>query len=90
MKGSAGTLYFLQVTNPNATPAWLQVFDNAAPTIGVTAPTMSFWVPSMGAYSLALPPQGIAFATAITYAATTTVNGGVALGSALQVNAAYK
>ncbi len=90
MKGTAGTLHFLQVTNPNATESWLQVFNNAAPTIGVTVPTLSFWIPANGAYSVAIPTQGIAFSTAITYAATTTSSGGVATASVLQLNAAYK
>jgi len=90
IKATPGTLYYLSVYNPNASDMFLQVFDHAAPTVGVTTAKLSLWVPAQGGYDVPMPVQGFTFATAITMAATTTFSGAGAPGSALLVNAAYK
>lgn len=90
MSASPATLASLQVTNPNATDMYLQIFDATAPTIGVTTPKSSFWVPALGAYDAEIGPDGIEFATAITYAATTTSTGSGAPGTGLILNGSFK
>lgn len=91
VKAGAGTLYNLEVSNPNGADAWIQLFDVAAGsvTVGTTVPNQSFFVPAGGAMDKVFP-VGIAFATAITYACTTTATGSGNPATGLVVNAVYK
>lgn len=90
MKAAAGRLLSIQIYNGNAAAAWVQVFDNATPQVGTTAPTLSYYVPALGAYSAEFGSEGIAFAAAIHYAATTTTAGSGDPAAGLVLNATYK
>ena len=81
VKASAGQLYFIQCTNIDATPIYLHFYNagTGSVTVGSTTPDLTFLVPSQGdangaGFVLSIP-NGIAFSTAITVAATTTVGG---------------
>ena len=88
MVGVTAVLYYLEVQNPNAVDAWLQLFDAASPTVGTTTPTLSVFVPALGATDK-FWPGGIRFRVAIRYAATTTSTGNTAPSSNLVVNGGY-
>ena len=91
VKSSAGNLYWLHVENAGTAKAYLNFYDGAAGgiTVGSTTPTLSLVIPASGGYTDPLPLP-VAFATAITIAATTTPTGGTAPGTALLVNLGYK
>jgi hypothetical protein len=93
MKASEGLLYFLEVSNPNTTDAYLQLFDADAAdvTVGSTTPTLSFLIPGGdgtldGAMDKFWPP-GISFENAIIYACTTTATGSSDPSTGLVLNA---
>lgn len=88
MKASPGVLTMLEVKNPNAADAYLQLFDHASPTVGVTTPVLSFHIPASGAIDK-LFGNAIEFAVAIKYAVTTTPTGSTAPAAALNLNAAF-
>jgi hypothetical protein len=81
IKASAGQVYFIQCTNLDATVIYLHFYDagTGSVTVGTTTPDLTFAVPTQGdgngAGFVLNIPNGIAFATAITVAATTTVGG---------------
>ena len=93
MKASDGVLLFLEVSNPNAADAYLQLFDLAAGdvTVGSTTPKLSFLVPAGdGTKDGAMDKVfvgGIDFSTAITYACTVEVAGNTDPSVGLIVNA---
>lgn len=95
LKTAAGRLYFLEVSNPTAADAYIQLFDlaTASVTVGTTAPKLSLFVPAGdGTLDGAMDKVweiGLHFATAITYACTTTPTGGTGPATALVVNAGY-
>lgn len=90
-KAAAGTLYNVDVINPNAAAAYVQLFNVAAGgvTVGVTAPNYVLFVPPQGAASI-IYSTPLGFGTAITYACTTTATGGVDPTAGLTVSMAYK
>jgi len=90
-KASAGNLYKLIVYNPNTDIAFIQLFDLAAGsvTVGTTAPKQSIPVPAQGGTVIDLDTP-MSFATAITYACTTTASGAVDPTTGLTVNIGYK
>lgn len=97
VKAAAGTLYAMHVINMTAAPLYLQLYDVAqgSVTVGTTTPTVQFVVPgnadSDGAGFTFPVPQGIAFATAITAAATTDSEGnGAPAANACHCNLFYK
>lgn len=97
VKGSAGTLYAIHAINLTAAPLYLQLFNVAqgSVTVGTTTPTVQFVIPanadSDGAGFTLAVPQGIAFGTAITAAASTNSEGnGAPTGNACNVNLFYK
>lgn len=81
VKGTPGRLYFIEVSNPNAADAYLQLFDLAtgSVTVGATTPKLSLLVPAGdGTKDGAMDKVftiGLHFGTAITYACTTTATG---------------
>ena len=81
IKGSAGQLYWMHVMNLKASVLYLQVFDlaSASVTLGTTTPDMVFPIPTQGdtngAGFVISIPNGIAFGTGISFAATTTETG---------------
>ena len=79
VKATAGQIYWIHAMNMKATPLYLKIYNATAAnvTVGTTAPDLTFPVPSQGStngagFVLAIP-NGIAFSTAITIAATTGV-----------------
>lgn len=90
VKGSAGQLGGYIVYNPNATVAYIQVFDVAgAVTLGTTRPNLVIPVPPTSGANIEFG-KGIAFANAIKIAATTTDSGSTAPGTGLTVTVVYK
>lgn len=95
LKGSAGNLYFLEVSNPNSTDAYIQLFDLAtgSVTVGTTTPKLSLLVPAGNGTNYGAMDKvftiPIAFATAITYACTTTATGSTDPTVGLIINAGY-
>jgi hypothetical protein len=90
VKSSAGALGAYHCLNPNATAAYVQIFDtNGAVTLGSTVPVLSLGLPASDGGNLEWT-QGIHFANGIKVAATTTATGSTALGTAVDCNFAYK
>jgi hypothetical protein len=91
VKASAGQLYGWYIYNPNASVAYVQIFDLAtgSVTLGTTTPKMSLGIPAGSAANIELS-NGIAFATAISIAITTTRAGSTGPGSTVDYNMAYK
>lgn len=87
VKGSAGQIYFIHAMNLSAAVKYLQVFNATAAsvTVGTTPPDMVFPIATQGdtngAGFVLSVPNGIAFGTAITLAATTTATGGTGAGT---------
>ena len=77
IKGAQGNLYGFQLTNETAASAYIEFWNVASGsvTLGTTAPTYAWKCPASAQcfVTLNLP---IGFATAITYAAVTSENGG--------------
>lgn len=95
IKASAGKLYGLEVSNPNTVDAYIQLFDLAtgSVTVGTTTPKQSYLVPggdgiNNGAMDKVFTIP-VSFATAITYACTTTATGSGDPTTGLVVNAIY-
>ena len=84
----AGNLYYLEVQNPNAADAWLQLFDANAPVLGTSLPKLSLYIPAQGATDK-FWERGIEFKVAMRYAATTTATGSTAPTSNLVLNGGY-
>jgi hypothetical protein len=89
---SAGQLYELYCFNPNASVAFVQLFDLAtgSVTLGTTAPKLSYGIPATSASGFTVSLVGTQFSTAISAAATTTSNGSTAPGSGLNCNFKFK
>lgn len=90
LKAAAGTLYKVHAVNTNVAAAYIQLFNVAAGsvTVGVTAPNYVIYVPPSGAVTEDFV-HPLNFATAITYAATTTATGAGDPTTGLTVSAAY-
>jgi hypothetical protein len=75
VKGSAGTLYALVVTNTNAAVRYLKLYNLAsAPTVGTSTPVLTLAVPGNTAGAgvvFPIPACGIEFSTGIALATTT-------------------
>jgi hypothetical protein len=91
VKASAGTFGGYYVYNPNASVAYIQVFDVASGsvTLGTTAPDLVFGIPATSAANLEIT-NGINMATAITLACTTTATGSTAPGTGLDITTLFK
>lgn len=77
VKGTAGQVYWIHAINLTASKLYLKFYNvvGASVTVGTTVPDMTFPIPTQGStngagFVLAIP-NGIAFGTAITIAATT-------------------
>lgn len=90
-KASAGILCGIHVQNSNGSAAFIQFFDLAtgSVTVGSTTPKMSFQVPANGNLDIEFI-RPIPFATAITYACTTTATGSGDPATGLTVTNLYK
>lgn len=79
VKATAGQVYWIHAINLGTTPRYLKIYNATAATVvvGTTVPDLTFPIPSQGdangaGFTLSIP-NGIAFSTAITIAATTGV-----------------
>jgi len=96
VKAGAGTIYFIEVSNPTTDDVYLQLFDVAAAdvTLGTTTPTLALMVPAgtsatdRGAMDKMFP-EGLYFGAAIAVAITTTATGDTAPGTGATVNIGY-
>ena len=77
VKGTAGQIYFIHAINLGTAPRYLKFYNATAATVvvGTTTPVLTYPIPTQGdsngaGFSLSIP-NGIAFGTAITIAATT-------------------
>ena len=93
---SGGILKKIHIINPNSTDAFLQLFDAAVAdvNVGTTTPKQSYLIPAgngvtYGAYEADFASDGLKFATAITYACTTTATGSGDPTTGLIVNMVY-
>lgn len=91
VKASAGTFGGFYYYNPNASVAYVQVFDvaSAGVTLGTTAPDMIFGVPASSGAVVEIG-NGVNMATAITLACTTTATGSTAPGTGLDLTVFFK
>lgn len=82
-----GYLSYINVYNPNAAVAFLQLFDVAtgSVTVGSTTPKQSYFIPAQGAFERSFETP-LHFHTAITYACTTTATGSTDPTTGLTVN----
>ncbi len=91
IKSSAGQLGKMLCYNPNASVAYVQIFNIASGsvTLGTSTPVDVVPVPATlnGGFTLAFP--GEQFGNAISYAATTTATGSAALGTPLTCSYGY-
>ena len=80
-------LKFLSILNSQGATAFVQLFDLASGSVtaGTTVADMEFEVPANTTMNVPLPPEGIAFTTAISIFSSTAEGGGT--GSAAGVNA---
>lgn len=91
LASTAGKLMSYYCYNPNATVAYVQIFDIATTggvTLGTTVPKWSIAIPATSAANLS--GLNIAFAAGIQVAATTTAKGLTAPGTALDCNFGYR
>jgi hypothetical protein len=98
VKGTAGQVYWIHAINLTASVVYLKFYNATAATVvvGTTAPDLTFPVPTQGdtngaGFNFAVP-NGIAFGTAITIAATTGLadnDSGAPAANALVVNLGY-
>lgn len=98
IKGSAGQLYWVHAMNLTASVVYLKFYNATAAsvTVGTTVPDLTFPIPTQGdtngaGFTLSIP-NGAAFGTAITVAATTGVadnDSGAPAANAVVVNLGY-
>ena len=76
IKGTAGSLHSLSITNDNNSLAYVALYDELATnvTAGVTTPKAVFTINKN--QQIQLPLHAVAFSTAISYFTATTYNGG--------------
>lgn len=91
VKASPGPVLWYQCYNPNATVAYLQVFDSAGSvTVGTTTPARSFAVAPLSTTGPQPPSPPLSGSAGLQIAATTTPTGGTAPGTALQCDVAFR
>lgn len=85
IKGSAGKLLGYYIYNPNSTAVFVQFYNTAAGsvTVGTTNPLFMLTIPALSAANLWMQPGGIAFGTAMSWAAVSTAGGNGAPTTAL-------
>lgn len=92
VKGTAGTLGGYFIYNPNASVAYVQIFDVATATtvtLGTTSPDIILPIPATGGANLEFA-NGVAMANGIKLACTTTATGSTAPGTGLDMTVFYK
>lgn len=72
VRAGASTVYQVDIDNTaNGAATFVKFYDNAAPSVGTTAPDYIFRVPASVRKVFTLDLSGIAFATALSFAAVT-------------------
>lgn len=72
----ATTLYIVTIDNSaNSAITYVQLWNNASPTVGTTAPNLIFACPASTKMSYYLDIAGYPFTTGLSLAATTTPTG---------------
>lgn len=91
IKASAGKLVGYFIYNPNATAQFVQFYNTAqgSVTVGTTTPLFMVTIPATSGANLWMP-GGVAFGTAMSWAATSTAGGNGAPTTALDAVAWYK
>lgn len=91
IKGTPGTLKGYYIYNPNTSAQFVQFYNTAqgSVTVGTTNPLFMLTVPAQAAANLWMA-DGIAFATALSWSATSTAGGNGAPSTALDAVAWYK
>lgn len=90
IKNAPGAVGAISCYNPNSSVAYIQVFDQAAPssvTLGTTAPNQSIGIPATGAIATGM--LDIKTMNGLQVAATTTATGSTAPTTALNCNVTY-
>lgn len=91
VKASAGTLGGIVVYNPNATVAYVQIFDvSGTVTLGTTSPDIIIPVAPTSVAPLSEFARGVNMANAIKLACTTTATGSTAPGTGLDMTVFWK
>lgn len=86
VKGSQGTLGGWFLWNPNASVAYVQIFDiSGSVTLGTSVPVLSLGIPPTSGANVE-NANGIQFANAIKFACTTTATGLTAPSTGLDCN----
>lgn len=89
VKGSAGVLAGWFIYNPNASAAYVQIFDTAsAVTLGTTAPDIILPVPA-GSAANVFSEVGVGMSNGIKLACTTTATGSSAPATGLDMTVFY-
>lgn len=91
VKGTGGVLGGWMVYNPNASVAYVQLFDVASATtvtLGTTVPDAFLVIPAASAANV-LDALGIGFTNGIKLAVTTTATGSTAPGAGLDLSVFY-
>lgn len=91
VKATGGQVAKVYCYNPNASVAYIQIYNVAAASVivGTTPPAQSYGIPPTNAAGFVLPLGGDYYSSAISAAATTTATGGSAPGTALDCNISY-
>jgi hypothetical protein len=79
VNAGAAVIYLIEAnnsTNPSST-VWLKLYNSLNPTIGTTAPDMTFPIGGGDTFKLAIP-EGISFGTGLSFACVS--NGGGTAG----------
>lgn len=83
VKSSAGWLGKVYCDNPNASVAYLEVFNTTSPTLGTTAPLAMVPLAASTPGGYVVDAIGEQFSTAIAVAAVTAANGGTPVSTGL-------
>ena len=100
VKGSAGTLYSLDLDGVATTTVWVKLYDKAtAPTCGTDTPVQRYLIPlnstaaNGGGHAIPIGPVGMQFANGISYCLNTGIvdsdTAAVAANTAI-INMSYK
>ena len=86
--GGSGTLYAVELTNPNAYAVYFKIADAASATVGTTAATVVCMCPAAGASPTTktyVIPTGVEFSTGFSHwcVREAAESGGTAHGSAV-------